>query len=123
MDWAEPLPESCPPQDARNPNDMIVYRIIEGTSATENDFISHRKKYPSKFFKDECIARSLSVFDDISACKMVLKLPNFRNSNIVKLTLDIQSGVIKKTFKDKNHYSWWMAAEINPVNNCKLISE
>lgn len=124
MKWAEPLPESCPPQDARHPNGELLYRIINGDSPTEDDFYSYRRLCPDKPFSlGECIARALSVFDKITACERILKTPRFRGKKIIQLELHEDSGMIMKTGKDPHHFSWWLADGCNPLDITKDISE
>lgn len=112
VEWNEELPELCPPSDAIVPENIIVYRFCRELNPTEDDFISHRKLWPDKRFDgvDECLARSLSVIDDLEICKNRLKLPRMKNFNsIYEVRLGVNDGLIKKTFPDPNHYSWWRA--------------
>jgi hypothetical protein len=117
IEWFEDLPEQCPPKEAFIPNEMTVYRF-SFTGVPENiDFISHRMLSPDRIFSgvDECIARSLSVFDKIEACQNRLKLPRNRKrfSAILEVNLEENDGLIMKTFKDPNHYSWWRSNSFN----------
>lgn len=111
IEWNEELPEQCPPKDSINPEGMTVYRFSKNAIPTEEDFISQRMLQPAKVFNgvDECTARSLSVLNDIETCQNRLKLPRMRKkfSSILEVKLSQNDGLIKKTFNDPFHYSWW----------------
>ncbi len=111
IEWNEELPEQCPPKDSFSPEGMTVYRFSNNEIPSETDFISQRMLQPEKIFEgvDECIARSISVLNDIETCQNRLKLPRMRKkfSSILEITLVQNDGLIKKTFNDPNHYSWW----------------
>lgn len=111
IDWFENLPEQCPPSDATYPNGMTVYRFSFTGIPDNPDFISQRMQNPEKVFHgvDECTAKSLSVFDSLDACQNKLKLPRNRKrfSGILEVNLTNEDGLIKKTFSDPDHYSWW----------------
>ena len=85
MDWLEELPPLCPPSDAI-PCNGHYYRIANGNPAVDSDFFSQRKLQPDKVFIgkgiDECIARAVSLFSDISDASRRLKLPKFRQANV-----------------------------------------
>ena len=111
MNWIEELPEKCPPEDAFEPNGMQVYRLATSENTEEIDFQSQRALNPNKTFIgiDECIARSLSVYNEIGKCWNMIKLPFYKNrwKAVLGIELNNSDGLVKKTFKDPNHYSWW----------------
>jgi hypothetical protein len=122
MEWAEPLPEFCPPNDSRHPSNEYFYRLIESDEPTLNDFHSHRHLWPDrKFQTDECRARSVSIFNALEECKKVCRLPIHRNKKVVELNLTEDSGLIKQTGRNISHYSWWRYKEFNPLNHCKIL--
>jgi hypothetical protein len=122
FEWAETLPPACPPSDAVQPNNIIFYRLIESNPPREEDFWSQRKLYPSKIFHaNECIARSCSLMKTLEGCIDLRKLPAQSNKKIVKITLPLSSGLIKKTGKDAVHHSWWRAHNFNPIPTCEII--
>lgn len=124
MEWAETLPENCPPPEAIRPYGERFYRLIESVEPDEYDFFSHRKRYPDKVFNtNECKALSLSVFSTLKECKKILLLPNNKDKKIVEIELTEESGVILKTGKSSKHYSWWLAKDFNPLNNCTIVSD
>jgi hypothetical protein len=121
--WAEKLPPSCPPNDAFQPNNNAFYRLINNSLPREEDFWSYRKLYPlKKFYTNECVAMSCSLMMTVESCIDLIKLPAHSSKNIVKITLPSSSGLIKKTFKNPNHYSWWRAHDFNPIPACENIN-
>lgn len=114
MDWAEHLPENCPPNDANPPNNELYFRLIEAEEPTEFDFYSHRHRWPGKKFNlDECRARSLSIWDKFSECKNLLRLQIHKNKKIIQIQLPEDSGVIKQTGGSVHHFSWWRLKSFN----------
>ncbi len=120
--WYEPLPEQCPPNDAKKPQNDIVYRAVQSNPPIDSDFISHRAIWPHKIFKvSECRARSVSVFTEVDACINLTKLPKQKGKIVAKMILPPQSGVIKRTGRCRSHMSWWRAASFDPIQVCTII--
>lgn len=120
MEWAEPLPINCPPQDAQSPNGNSYYRLIESLEPSEIDFLSHRMRWPDKKFSaSECRARSLSIFDKIEECQKVRRFPTKRGKKMIEIKLPNESGLIKNT--SNNHYSWWRSKVFNPIDFCTVL--
>jgi hypothetical protein len=121
MEWSEPLPKFCPPEDATHPSNGSFYRLIESDEPSEIDFYSHRLRWPNKTFHvNECRARSLSVFDALGACEKLRLLPTHRNKKIIEMRLPEDCGVIKQIGNDVHHFSWWRYKSFNPLNHCKI---
>lgn len=121
-EWAEPLPDECPPDDAASPEGETYYRMVESFPPTDKDFVSHRELYPNKDFKNvpECVARSCSVFSEYGCCAELTKLPRHKHKRVVSLELDTSSGVVLRTFRRQHHYSWWRSQNFDPVTLCSL---
>lgn len=117
MNWSEDLPDKCPPEEAFLPNGMTIYRLATSKNYDENDFKSQRALNLNKKFKNisECIARSLSVYNDVSKCFNLMKLPIYKGrwNTVLEIELLNDEGLIMKTFKDPNHYSWWRTKNFN----------
>lgn len=115
MTWFEELPSQCPPADAM-PAQGRFFRIAKGLPTESEDYFSQRHLQPDKVFIgegiDECIVRSVSLFNDLEVAKMRLRLPKFRNQIIVAVDLEPVDGVIKKTF-GLSHFSWWRSMDFN----------
>jgi hypothetical protein len=117
--WLEVLPANCPPSDAELPSDFICFRLTSRNPPDESDYYSQRKIYPEKTFHiNECIARSLSVFNDRAECEKIRKLPAHRDKYLVSLCLFPGCGLIKKTCGSKPHYSWWVLKSF--LNHIKI---
>jgi len=115
--WFEELPKQCPPEEAFIPQGMTVYRFSSSEVPNNNDFISQRLLNHDRVFNgvSECIARSLSVYDNLTACNNISKLPRHRKrfKYILEVYLRDSDGLIMKTFKNPNHYSWWRSNSFN----------
>ena len=121
-DWAEDLPAGCPPADARRPEGETYYRLVETQSPTLEDFDSQRKKYPHKKFSvDECTVRSASLFSDKQAAIDIMKIGKIQEKKIAEIALPADSGCLKKTSRNPHHWSWWRAANFDPLPNCKIV--
>lgn len=121
MDWAEKLPQQCPPAEATQPNNTAYYRYVATIPLCEADFHSHRKLFPlKKFGVDECTANSLSVFSNPEKIKDWSKLPNFKGKKLIEIVLPPESGVVIKSGKE-NHYSWWRVKNFIPETH-KLVA-
>lgn len=118
MEWAEELPTQCPPAEAVSPDNAAYYRYVDAIPLTEAGFQSHKKLFPSRAFKvGECIARSISVFSSLENVKGLTKLPGFRGKKLVEIVLPPESGLIMRTGKTENHYSWWRAKDFVPASH------
>ncbi|MBT9187635.1 hypothetical protein [Zobellia russellii] len=120
MSWIEDLPEKCPPNEAFVPDKFKVFRLATTESTDEINFQSQRALKPNARFKgvDECVARSTSVFDEINKCINMSKLPLYKNKwkAVLELELNQKDGLVLKTFKDPNHYSWWRSTNFETNN-------
>jgi len=119
-DWAEDLPENCPPSAAYPPDNQVYYRLVSKFPPTEVDFFSQRKLFPNRSFKtNECRAMSVSVFSSFRKCSDILKFPVHKGKKIVQVTLTADSGVVRQTGRTEEHYSWWRRRNYLP--KCKEI--
>lgn len=105
----------CPHEDAFLPDgSKVYYRYIHGGNVSSDSFLPTKvnldKPFPKVF--DDCIAKSVSIFDDINGLMNgVFRLPHHkgktRTIGLIKLTP--KDGVLKQTFDNPNHHSWWRA--------------
>lgn len=122
MEWAEELPNQCPPAEAVPPDNAAYYRYVQAMPLTEGEFHSHRMLFPLKPFNaSECIARSLSVFSNPENIKNLAKLPSFRGKKLVEMILPPESGLIIRSGNTENHYSWWRVKDFIP-ESYKLVA-
>ena len=125
MNWAEQLPKGCPPNDAFPPDqESPFYRLIEGSEPTAIDFHSHRMRWPDMNFNaEECIARAVSIHNNIDSCKKVRKYPTQKNKKMIKIILSEKSGVIKRQGRSGGHFSWWRTKEFNALECCEVLED
>lgn len=121
IDFFEDLPQNCPPSNAKIPDDEIYFRLTDSFPPSIKDFYSHKRLFPNRNYKDECIARAISLLKTAKECEKKKKLPYFKNKNkcVIKVTLNKASGVVKKT--GRKHVSWWMSLGFNPIEYCELV--
>ena len=120
--WAEELPLACPPLGtASPPKGEHYYRLTDQSPPVDKDFWSNRRLFPTAIYRvDECHARALSVFRCPIECEKMSKLPlQLSKRFIVELILDGDSGMVERTGKRKEHYSWWLKAEFDPLKIAK----
>lgn len=119
--WAEELPDQCPPSDSETPNGESFYRMVVDYPPVESDFFSQRKINLTKLFKgiSECQARSVSLFSDLTVCKVKHKLPAHKDKKIVRIRLSPNSGLIKKTAHE--HFSWWRDINFDFITASELV--
>ena len=118
MRYLEELPPECPPSEAKLIETPIkVFRLVKTNPPTTDDFKSQLLLQPRRKFKDECIARGLSVWSSREKCKNVRRLPVYKNSFLCKVSLDSGAGHIKWN-GDSFHHTWWPFATYNIINCC-----
>jgi hypothetical protein len=112
MDFREDLNipgTTCPPAGAAS-GTFIVYRLVDNIPIKIEDIWSYRMLYPTKIFRDECIARACSVYTDCKDLNELRKMPKFRMKKIVIINTNEKDGVFLKTFS-RSHLSWWISKE------------
>ena len=119
MNWYEKLPLNCPPEIAYAPK--ATYFRLGSIPPDDSDFWSHRRRFPhKKFHVDECVARSLSIFDDQNAAEQLKRLlPAMRLKPIFQIDLVEKDGLIQQTSNDLHHFSWWRSTEFD-LENIKI---
>jgi hypothetical protein len=113
MNWYEKLPPNCPPEEAHRAE--ATYFRLGSIPPDDSDFWSHRQRFPHKrFHVSECVARSLSVFDDQEAAEKLKRLlPTMRSKPIFQIALREKDGMIQQTGNDIHHFSWWRSTEFD----------
>lgn len=102
----------CPHKDALDcDGNKIYYRAIKGDLSSDSFLptpLDDSRPLPKGF--DDCIAKSVSVFDNLQGLiNGVYRLPFNRGKKktIGVLKLAPTDGKIKQTFDNKSHHSWW----------------
>jgi hypothetical protein len=107
--WIEDLPKNCPPNDAFSPEELPLYRLIRSFPPTMEDFRPNPHCNIS-----ECINKSVSLFSRIENALELKKLPRHKDKLIARVILLNKDGLIKHTFSNPSHYSWWITRDFNP---------
>lgn len=129
-------PSKCPPKDAAPPNG-IYFRIVRNNPPISKNFViwveepRNRRQLQEKIKKKDCNAFAISFFTTETA--ILGKIPLFRRAlkkkairdgdgfiGIAQVKLDSDSGVIKQTGGDPNHYDLW--PYMNSKLECNVIS-
>jgi hypothetical protein len=126
--WAEPLPDSCPPVEAKSPNGEQYFRLVSTFPPAQDDFLSQTALNPiKKYFVGECRARSTSLFASYEECFSITKLPTHSEKNeiVVSIMLPTHCGVIMPTptLVHPSHVSWWRSYGFDPIACCQEASK
>jgi hypothetical protein len=125
LEWAEPLPPSCPPAEAKSPNGDQFYRLVTIFPPTRQDFHSYRMLYPTRSFQlGECIARAVSLMVSYEDCGNIMKLPRYKSNNrtVIMIILPPESGMVLQTGLNRSHFSWWRAMNFDPIPCCQKVT-
>ncbi len=122
MNWSESLPLDCPPLEAFVPKEP--YFRLGSVPPSDSCFWSHRQRFPHRvFYVSECVARSLSVFNDNEGAKRVKNIvPNLRNKPIFQVDLTEEDGLVPQTGNDIHHHSWWRSITFN-LSKIKILEQ
>ena len=103
----------CPHEDAFVPDgERIYYRVLKNSLVSSDSFlptiVNEDRPLPQGY--DNCIGKSVSIYDDLEGMiNGFFKLPSNRGKRktIGLLKLTPNDGLLKQTFDNKNHHSWW----------------
>ena len=120
MQGFEHLPSDCPPEEAREASNDLVYRFVTTNPPTQQDFLSWRELNPQLPCPEkltECQARGISVYTsktDVDRLKR--KIPVFRDKILALGNLNSQLGMIQNTPSKnaKSHHTWWFPFDSEP---------
>jgi len=117
--FREPLPSDCPPEDAEEITcERIVFRLVDDDPAVSEDFDSFFK-LTGKTRGQECIAKSVSVFESAADAAAQTHLPKLKNKLVCQVTLGAGAGRIKQTF-NPSHHSWWPYDAFDICSVCEV---
>ena len=124
MNYREPLPEDCPPDDAEEITaHRAVYRLVRNKPPTDGDFRSQRAENPHRVFRrvTECQSRGMSVFADHRDAERQTEIPRLKGLAVCRVDLVTGAGHIQKT-GGSSHYTWWPYADYDILANCRMMS-
>ena len=125
MNYREPLPNDCPPDEAEEIDaQRVVYRLVRNTPPNDDDFRSQRAERPHQVFRNitECQARGLSVRTDQNSATELMQLRSMRGRMLCEIRLDCGAGQIMQTGEDPDHSTWWPLADYDILANCSLVT-
>ena len=113
---------TCPHEDAFVPDgERIYYRVLKSSTVSSDYFlpteVKDNRPLPQDY--DNCIGKSVSVFDDLEVMiNSIFRLPFNRGKKktIGLLKLTANDGLLKQTFDNKNHHSWWRSKAFDIAN-------
>lgn len=110
MDFAEDLPDSCPPAGASDQALNGVYRLAPSSEPTAACFASHAAlgKALPKSLKDGCGWASCSLTTEPTVLK---KLSKLRHRYAFKLSIPLGAGL---SLKERIHIHFWRSKEFDP---------
>ncbi len=111
MDFAEELPDSCPPRDAEDVELQGVYRLAPTSSPTEQHFASHAAlgKVPPRSLTDLCRWASCSLTTDPSKLK---KLSKLRHRFAIRMNIPKGAGL---SLRHSIHIDFWRSVDFDPT--------
>lgn len=117
IEWANTLPENCPPEHILIPEEEEFYRLILNKDhIVEEDWKTYSELFPDKKYPPQLmsLASGLSLTKN-GDFKELKKLPIAkRHKGIAKIKLNPTDGVLQKTGNDNNHYTWWRTTSFDP---------
>lgn len=111
IEWANTLPENCPPEEILVPEDEEFYQLLlNKDQIVDEDWKPYTELYPNKkYVGDQLImANGLSISKNDNF-KELTKFPHIKKrfKGLAKIKLNPTDGVLKQTGSDDMHYTWW----------------
>lgn len=113
-----PLPEKCPPIEAKQPeNSLTLYRIITTEKLCEDAFLTYRQLYPeNKRYRNLCVAFAVSMFTKaefaMSAYRASIERNKILGTHLAELILKPNDGVFEIN-PSSGHCSFWFYESCN----------
>ena len=124
MNYREPLPENCPPDEAEEiAAPRLVYRLVRSNPPTDDDFQSQQAEKPDRVFQDvtECQARGLSVFANRNVAEQLATRGSLQGTAVCQVTLTPGAGCIQPTGR-RSHRTWWPLANYDILANSQVVT-
>ena len=123
IEWADSLPENCPPEDVLIPEEEEFYRLLLNEDRiVEEDWKSYAELYPDKNFGSRTIQSSGLSVNKNGDFNQLTKLPSMKRfKGLAMIKLNPTDGVLKKTSGD-GHYTWWRTTMFD-ANKAEIIKK
>ena len=124
MNYREPLPQGCPPEDSEEiAEPRVVYRLVRNNPPTDDDFRSQRAQRPERLFRDvsECQARGVSVFASLNIAEDLSTRGSLQGRTVCQVILAPGAGRILPT-GGRSHHTWWPLAGYDILANCQVMT-
>lgn len=126
LPYRDELPDGCPPSDALLINsETVVYRFLASPTPTEDDFTSHRVRWPDKVYSgvNECDVRGLSVFDTLDETRMAKGATRLMRRMVpCKVILREGAGAISPARPMDSHRTWWPFRHYPILDCCEVVA-
>ena len=122
--WAEkPWPDDCPPSNAKNTTNEVMFRLVTTIPPTETDFLSRRALNPEQHLTDhsECTNVALSIWTTPQSCASARKFTTLKHKLIGQIALKPGAGVTRR--RQKQHFSWWRCGAFDAIKNTSPVAE
>jgi hypothetical protein len=108
-EYAEPLPEGCPPDGADDVAYDELYRLLQGGNASPEEFVSHAARgETNRGNVGECRFRSCSLLGDYRKYLEFLPAMRKKHTHVAKLKIPTGVGASKqKAHKGAVHVDFW----------------
>lgn len=118
--YPEYFPDGCPPKDAYEPQNKILFRLVSHSQKDIEDFKTYYE-LGRAVNSDSILKYGLSMIENIDSARSYVKRnPKLkkRYHYIAQATLTSKSGKIKLTPSDniKDHYTWWIYNDVDPLD-------
>lgn len=121
IEWANDLPENCPPENILVPEEEEFYRLLlNEDQIVDEDWKSQKELHPQSTYEGENYinAHGLSVLKTVN--NNIFKLPRYKRfKGLAKVILNPTDGVLKKTYGDQ-HYTWWRTTSFD-IDSAEII--
>lgn len=117
--WADELPDNCPPEEVYTASDETFYRMtFNEDRVVPEDWVNYLQLHPERNFTAEqrIYAAGLSLMDSEDAALNKMKLPGIKRlgfKGLAKISLIPEDGVILQTTNENSHYTWWRTRMCN----------
>nr|DAH62789.1 MAG TPA: hypothetical protein [Caudoviricetes sp.] len=118
MEYLEPLPDQCPPHEAKEAGYELAYRIVFSDPVAKDDFLSRAAKgQTTPLGVSDCRNASCSLSTHLTKMRGQAKLPKFRKNGSPRIAyLRIAEGSGRALENgNTNHIDFWAYKSFDPI--------